>query len=108
MYIINPFTATSQTRIVAKRVIFGSFPGTYTHGLQSGALFIMNTRLRHNILGLGTPGQFIAISAGLEAGGVLDARVREKIPPDVQYACVYWENHLETANTKLVVFEVGG
>jgi hypothetical protein len=61
---------------------------------------VMKTHLRRNILELGTPAQFMENSAGLEAAGVSDDQVQEKIPLELHYACVQLANHLEDSDVE--------
>ncbi|KIL54672.1 hypothetical protein M378DRAFT_49252, partial [Amanita muscaria Koide BX008] len=59
---------------------------------------IMDKHLKRNILGLGDPARFMSNEDGLEADGITDEQIQEKIPQQLQYACAYWVNHLEVAN----------
>ena len=61
---------------------------------------VMNTRLKRNILGLGTPAQFMDNSAALKAEGMSSDQAGEKISLELRYACVYWANHFEVADTE--------
>jgi hypothetical protein len=58
----------------------------------------MNMRLKRNILGLGTPAQYMDDSEGPEAEGVSAEQLREKIGPELRYACIYWANHFGGAD----------
>ena len=60
----------------------------------------MNIRLKRNILGLGTPAQFMENNAALKAEGMSNDQVGEKISRELRYACVYWANHFEVADTE--------
>src|SRR6266704_2846923 len=59
---------------------------------------VMNMGLKRNILGLGTPAQYMENSDGLKAEDISDDRLREKIAPELRYACIYWTNHFEGAD----------
>ncbi|KIL56352.1 hypothetical protein M378DRAFT_1038447, partial [Amanita muscaria Koide BX008] len=59
---------------------------------------IMDKHLKRNILGLGDPARFMSNEDGLEADGITDEQIQEKIPRQLQYACAYWINHFEVAN----------
>ncbi|KIL55631.1 hypothetical protein M378DRAFT_173474 [Amanita muscaria Koide BX008] len=59
---------------------------------------IMDKHLKRNILGLGDPARFMSNEDGLKEDGITDEQVKEKIPQQLRYACVYWVNHLEVAN----------
>ncbi|KIL56359.1 hypothetical protein M378DRAFT_17150 [Amanita muscaria Koide BX008] len=59
---------------------------------------IMDKHLKRNILGLGDPARFMSNEDGLEADGITDEQIQEKIPQQLRYACAYWVNHLEVTN----------
>ena len=61
---------------------------------------VMNACLKHNIacLDLGIPEHFLDNDAGLAANGITEAQLGEKIPLELRYACIYWANHLESAD----------
>ncbi|KIL66507.1 hypothetical protein M378DRAFT_160981 [Amanita muscaria Koide BX008] len=59
---------------------------------------IMEQHLKYNILDLGTPARFMSNDDGLAKDGITDERLERNIPPQLQYACVYWANHLEVTN----------
>ncbi|KIL55054.1 hypothetical protein M378DRAFT_658439 [Amanita muscaria Koide BX008] len=61
---------------------------------------IMDKHLKRNILGFGDPARFMSNEDGLEADGITDEQIQEKIPQQLRYACAYWVNHLEVANLK--------
>ncbi|KIL59026.1 hypothetical protein M378DRAFT_85641, partial [Amanita muscaria Koide BX008] len=58
---------------------------------------IMDKRLKRNILGLGDPARFMRNEDGLKKDEITDKQIQEKIPQQLRYACVYWDNHLEVA-----------
>jgi hypothetical protein len=60
----------------------------------------MNIHLKHNIAGLdlGTPGRFMKNDDALAENGITVAQLGERIPPELQYACMYWANHFESAD----------
>ncbi|KIL56412.1 hypothetical protein M378DRAFT_89368, partial [Amanita muscaria Koide BX008] len=59
---------------------------------------IMDKHLKRNILGLHGLARFMSNEDGLNADGITDEQIREKIPQRLRYACAYWANHLEVAN----------
>lgn len=61
---------------------------------------IMNGDLRHNILNLGVPARFLDNAEALTHQGLSDDQLQEEVPLELQYACVYWANHLEDANVE--------
>ncbi|KIL55534.1 hypothetical protein M378DRAFT_90782, partial [Amanita muscaria Koide BX008] len=56
---------------------------------------IMDKCLKRNILGLGDPARFMRNEDGLKKDEITDKKMQEKIPQQLRYACVYWDNHLE-------------
>ena len=58
----------------------------------------MNILLKHNILDLGTPERFMSNKGALSASGITDAQLGEKIPRELRYACIYWADHLKSAD----------
>jgi hypothetical protein len=68
--------------------------------ITAGCLDVMNACLKRNILGLGTPAQFMGNSAGLEAEAMSNDQIGEKISRELRYACVFWANHFEVADTE--------
>ncbi|KIL60889.1 hypothetical protein M378DRAFT_167559 [Amanita muscaria Koide BX008] len=61
---------------------------------------ITNNHLKYNILDLGNVARFMSNEDGLKKDKITDERLQEKIPQNLRYACVYWGNHLEVANTE--------
>ncbi|KIL61556.1 hypothetical protein M378DRAFT_13472 [Amanita muscaria Koide BX008] len=61
---------------------------------------IMDKCLKRNILGLGDPARFMSNKDGLQEDGITDEQIQEKIPQQLQYACVYCVNHLDVANNE--------
>ena len=53
----------------------------------------MSTSLKQDICGLSAPGVLVA--------DVESSRVDERLPPDVQYACLYWIQHIEKSGIQL-------
>ena len=71
------------------------------HGRITAFCFdVMNICLKRNILGFGIPARYMENSDGLKSEGISDDRLREKIAPELRYACVYWANHFEGADIK--------
>jgi len=60
----------------------------------------MNVHLKQNIAGLDldAPERFLKNSDGLAANGITEDQLAEKIPLELRYACIYWANHLESAD----------
>ncbi|KIL67305.1 hypothetical protein M378DRAFT_52912, partial [Amanita muscaria Koide BX008] len=56
------------------------------------------THLKYNILGLKNLARFMNNEDGLKEDGITPEQVQEKIPQQLQYACVYWANHIKVAN----------
>lgn len=54
---------------------------------------LMSTSLKQDICGLSAP--------GVLATDVESSRVDERLPPEVQYACLYWVQHLEKSGAQL-------
>jgi hypothetical protein len=61
---------------------------------------IMNKKLKRNILDLEGPARFMDNVKGLAAQEISEDQLRGKIRAELRYACVYWINHLEGANTE--------
>ena len=61
-------------------------------------LVVMNMSLKRNILGLGTPAQYMDNSDGLKAAGISHDQLCKKIALELRYACMYWANHFEGAD----------
>ena len=61
---------------------------------------IMNKNLKRNMLDLGGPAYFMDNHEVLTAQEVPDGQLHRKIPAELRYACVYWINHVEGADTK--------
>jgi hypothetical protein len=67
---------------------------TLTHGkLASHCLHIMRGALRKNICGLSFP--------GMRRSAVDSQRLKKSIPPQLQYACMYWAYHQTKGNPNL-------
>jgi hypothetical protein len=62
--------------------------GTQAHRtLADSCIQLMSISLRQDICGMDAPGVLIA--------SVESSRVEQCLPPEVQYACLYWVQHLE-------------
>ncbi|RYP50922.1 hypothetical protein DL768_003647 [Monosporascus sp. mg162] len=61
--------------------------------LADGCIRLMDTSLRQDILGINAPGVLVANVEG--------ARVEQCLPPGVQYACLYWIQHLQKSGARL-------
>ncbi|KAH8674500.1 WD40-repeat-containing domain protein [Tricladium varicosporioides] len=61
--------------------------------LADSCIRLMSSSLKQNICGLEAPGM-------LETN-VTSSRVDQCLPPEVQYACLYWIQHLQNSNTQL-------
>jgi hypothetical protein len=54
---------------------------------------LMSTSLKQDICGLSAPGMFVT--------DVKSSRVDERLPPEVQYACLYWVQRLQKSGEQL-------
>ncbi|KIL59264.1 hypothetical protein M378DRAFT_14960 [Amanita muscaria Koide BX008] len=73
---------------------------TKRHTRIAGRCFeMMGKHLKINILGLGVPARFLSNEGGRAKDGITDEKLQEKIPQVLQYACAYWDGHLNRANT---------
>ena len=61
--------------------------------LAGACIQLMSTSLKQDICGLSAP--------GVLATDVESSRVDERLPPEVQYACLYWVQHLEKSGAQL-------
>jgi hypothetical protein len=61
--------------------------------LASGCIRLMPTSLKQDICGLSAPGVLVT--------DVKSSLVDERLPPEVQYACLYWVQHLEKSGAQL-------
>lgn len=61
--------------------------------LANTCIQLMSTSLKQDICGLSAP--------GVLATDVEGSRVDERLPPEVQYACLYWVRHLERSGAQL-------
>src|SRR6266704_5258830 len=59
----------------------------------------MNKYLKRNIWDLGDPARFMDNAEGLAAQGISEDQLHGKIPAELRYACIYWMNHVEGADT---------
>jgi NACHT domain len=61
--------------------------------LTKNCLRLMSNRLKRDICGLHNPGAFMT--------DVGSDRVEQFLPPEVQYACIYWVQHLQKSGAQL-------
>jgi len=61
--------------------------------LASNSIRLMSMSLKQDICGLNTPGLFVT--------DVDTNRIQDCIPLEVQYACLYWIQHLQKSNIQL-------
>jgi hypothetical protein len=61
--------------------------------MADSCIRLMSTSLKQDICGLKTPGVLIA--------DVESSRVERSIPPELQYACLYWIRHLQKSGSQL-------
>ena len=61
--------------------------------LANSCIQLMSSSLKQNICGLNTPGMLVT--------DVERSRIEQYLPPDVQYACVYWIQHLQKSGAQL-------
>jgi hypothetical protein len=61
--------------------------------LADSCIELMSTSLKQDICGLDAPGVLVT--------GVASSRVEQCLPPEVQYACLYWIQHLQKSSTQL-------
>jgi hypothetical protein len=62
-------------------------------GLAESCLRLLSNRLKRDICSLHNPG---ALRADLESH-----RIEQFLPPEVQYACIYWIQHLQRSGARL-------
>ncbi|KAF2471639.1 purine and uridine phosphorylase [Lindgomyces ingoldianus] len=66
---------------------------TQTHQtLASNCIRLMSTSLKENICGLNSP--------GIRATEVDSSRVQQCLPPELQYACLYWIQHFQRSRVQ--------
>jgi hypothetical protein len=61
--------------------------------LADHCIQLMSTSLKRDVCKQGAPGRIVA---DVESG-----RIEECLPPEVQYACLYWVQHLQKSNAQL-------
>ena len=61
--------------------------------LAERCIELMSTSLKEDICGLDAPGVLVT--------GVASSRVEQCLPPEVQYACFYWIQHLQKSGAQL-------
>ena len=61
--------------------------------LAARCIQLMSTSLKEDICGVGRPGALVA--------DIESSQVQRCLPPEVQYACLYWIQHLQRSGTQL-------
>jgi hypothetical protein len=61
--------------------------------LADSCIRLMSTTLKRDICGVDTPGVLVA--------EVERSRIEQSLSPEVQYACLYWIQHLQKSNAQL-------
>jgi hypothetical protein len=61
--------------------------------LADNCMRLMSTSLKQDICGLDAPGVLVT--------DVANSRVEQCLPPEVQYACLYWIQHLQKSSAQL-------
>ena len=61
--------------------------------LAEQCIQLMSTSLKQNIIGLGVPGTLVS--------EINNGQLMAALPPEVQYACMYWVQHLQKGKNKL-------
>jgi hypothetical protein len=61
--------------------------------LVDNCIWLMSTSLKQDICGLDAPGALVT--------DVASSRVEQCLPPEVQYACLHWIQHLQKSSTQL-------
>jgi hypothetical protein len=61
--------------------------------LAGSCIQLMSTSLKQDICGVDSPGRL--------ATDVESSRVKQCLPPEVQYACLYWVQHLQKSGSQL-------
>src|SRR5204862_3970274 len=61
--------------------------------LADNCIRLLATSLKQDICGVGIPGVLVA--------DVGDDQVEQCLPPEVQYACLYWTDHLQKSGAQL-------
>jgi hypothetical protein len=61
--------------------------------LAESCIQLMSTSLKQDICGLNTPGILVS--------NIKRSRVERSLPPEVQYACLYWIQHLQKSGDQL-------
>jgi hypothetical protein len=61
--------------------------------LADSCIRVLSTALKENICGVTTPG---ALASDFDS-----SRVEQCLPPEIQYACLYWVKHLQMSGTQL-------
>lgn len=63
-------------------------------------LQVMNGTLTQNILQLGNPARFMDNTPGLSHECISEPDFFQKVPQELEYACLHWADHLDDSNTK--------
>jgi NACHT domain len=66
--------------------------------LADNCIRLMSTSLKQDICGLNACGM---LAPDMLATNVEKSRVEQNLPPEVQYACLYWIQHLQRSGTQL-------
>ena len=61
--------------------------------LANSCIWLMSSSLKQDICGLDRPGVFVA--------EVENSQVEQYLPPEAQYACLYWVKHLQKSEAQL-------
>jgi hypothetical protein len=61
--------------------------------LADSCIQLMSASLKQDICELDTPGALVA--------DIKSSQVEHSLPPELQYACLYWIQHLHKSNTQL-------
>jgi hypothetical protein len=65
-----------------------------THrALAANCIQLMSESVKQDICGLGTPGAVVA--------DVASSQINQCLPPEVQYACIYWVQHVQKSGMQL-------
>jgi hypothetical protein len=72
----------------------------YHTRITARCLQIMNKKLKRNILDICEPACFMNNGDGLAAQGIPEDQLHSKLPAELRYACKFWGNHIEGADTE--------
>jgi hypothetical protein len=65
--------------------------------LLDGCIRLMATSLKQDICGAGAPDM---LAAGMLAADMERSQVEQSLPPELQYACLYWIQHLQKSGAQ--------